>query len=210
MVTPASAAARNSRSRNSALNFGNTERWLAWVLTTGTSSSTTSSPGWRRKTCLDRRHDAGQRGALLQRDALRHRMHEERPQIVEPLGKELGDRVQIERHRAKRLSVGRQRHLADLDLAARAPRDDPRRARSRQPLDRVVADPAGGLGVALFELLDAAAGRGAAHDLIGDAERIQHFEHEQRDMRRLDHVAAGIEHDVRRLPGIRPRRATAG
>ena len=45
VVTPATAAARNSRSRSSALNFGSTLRCDACVLTIGTSSSTTSRPG---------------------------------------------------------------------------------------------------------------------------------------------------------------------
>src|SRR5262249_46474086 len=51
-VMPASAAARNSRSRNSALNSGRTDRWLACVLRIGTSRSTSSSCGIARSTCL--------------------------------------------------------------------------------------------------------------------------------------------------------------
>ncbi len=93
VVTPAAAAARNSRSRSSALNFGRTERWLAWVLTTGTSSSTTSSPGIAREHLLDRGHDARQRRRAPATRRACDRMHEERPQIVEPLGEEFGDRV---------------------------------------------------------------------------------------------------------------------
>ena len=33
---------------------------------------------------------------------------------------------------------------------------------------------------------------------IGDAERIHDVEREQRDVRRLEHVAAGVEHEIRR------------
>ena len=47
----------------------------------------------RAEHLFDRGHDPGQGGAFLQRDALRHRMHEQPPQIVEPLGEELRDRV---------------------------------------------------------------------------------------------------------------------
>jgi hypothetical protein len=50
-------------------------------------------------------------------------MHEERPQIVEALDEEFGERAHVERRPAERLPVCRQRDLADLDLAARAPRD---------------------------------------------------------------------------------------
>ena len=111
---------------------------------------------------------------------------------------------------AERFRVRRQRELADLDLAARAPRDHARGARARQPLDRVESNPARGLRVALLELLDAAAGRDAAHHLVGHAERVEHLEHEQRDVRRLDDVAAGVEHDVRGSVAYSPARAAAG
>ena len=47
---------------------------------------------------LDRDHDAGNRRPLLQCDPLRHRMHEQLPQIVQALGEELRDRRQFERH----------------------------------------------------------------------------------------------------------------
>jgi hypothetical protein len=39
----------------------------------------------------------------------------------------------------------------------------------------------------------------SAHHLIADAERIHDVEGEQRDVRCLEHVAAGVEHEIRRL-----------
>jgi hypothetical protein len=49
--------------------------------------------------------------------------------------------------------------------------------------------------------MDAAAMGRPAHDLIGDAERIHDIERQQRDMRRLEHIAAGIEHEIRCFGG---------
>jgi hypothetical protein len=37
----------------------------------------------------------------------------------------------------------------------------------------------------------------AAHHLIGDPNRVHDIEGEQRDVRRLEHVAAGVEHEIR-------------
>ncbi len=45
---------------------------------------------------------------------------------------------------------------------------------------------------------------GAAHHLVGDAERVHDVEGEQRDVRRLEDVAAGIEHEIRRNVGLVP------
>jgi hypothetical protein len=43
----------------------------------------------------------------------------------------------------------------------------------------------------------------SAHHLVGDAEHIHDVEGEQRDMRRLEHIAASVKHEVR---GLRRRR----
>src|SRR3546814_18831080 len=74
--------------------------------------------------------------------------------LFRSLREELGDRAEVERRGAEGLRVGRQRHLADLNLAARAPGDDARRAGPPQPLDRAEADAAGDLRVALLEVLE--------------------------------------------------------
>ena len=66
---------------------------------------------------------------------------------------------------------------------------------------RALAEAAGGRDVADAHLHDAAAMGRAAHDLIGDAERIHDVERQQRDVRRLEHVAAGVEHEVGFLAG---------
>src|SRR4051812_31653275 len=47
---------------------------------------------------------------------------------------------------------------------------------------------------------------GPAHHLVADAERVHDIEREQRDMRRLEYVAAGIEYEVRDLGRRRYRR----
>ena len=36
-----------------------------------------------------------------------------------------------------------------------------------------------------------------AHDVVSDADRIHNVEGKERDMRRLEHIAAGIEDEVR-------------
>ena len=44
---------------------------------------------------------------------------------------------------------------------------------------------------------------GPAHHPVGDAERVHHVEGEQRDVRRLEHVAAGVEDEIRLLGRFR-------
>ena len=63
----------------------------------------------------------------------------------------------------------------------------------------------GGRDVAGAHLHHAAAVRRAAHHVVGDAERIHDVEREQRNVRGLEHVAAGVEDEVRN----RIRRAVA-
>ena len=68
---------------------------------------------------------------------------------------------------------------------------------SGQLVERIRRDPAGHLSIASAQLNHAAAMRRPAHDPIGDAERIHDVERGERHMRRLEHVAAGVEHEVR-------------
>ena len=42
---------------------------------------------------------------------------------------------------------------------------------------------------------------GTAHHRIGDAERVHDVERKQRDVRRLQHIAAGVEHEIRHFAG---------
>src|SRR5436190_20828851 len=58
--------------------------------------------------------------------------------------------------------------------------------------------PEGG-DIAGAHLHDAAAMGRSAHDLIGDAKRIHDVERKQRDVRGLEHIAAGVENEIRRL-----------
>ena len=64
-----------------------------------------------------------------------------------------------------------------------------------------------GLEVARAELDHAAAVRGAAEDRVARADAVEHVHAEQRDVRRLHHVAAEVEHDVGRWAVARVRRA---
>jgi hypothetical protein len=49
------------------------------------------------------------------------------------------------------------------------------------------------------QLRNAAAMRRPAHHLVGGAERIHDIKGKQRDVWGLEHVAAGVEHEVGRL-----------
>ena len=53
----------------------------------------------------------------------------------------------------------------------------------------------------------AAMGR-SAHHLVGDAERVHDIERGERDVRGLEHVAAGVEYEIRR--GVSDERAVVG
>ena len=44
-----------------------------------------------------------------------------------------------------------------------------------------------------------------AHDPIGHPEGVHHIKRDQRHMRRLEHVAAGVEDEVRPLAGLGSR-----
>ena len=115
--------------------------WLACVLTHRHVELDHFEPGDRAEYLFDRRHDAGQRRALLQRDPLVDRMDEQLPQIVEAFGEELGDRVHVERHRAERFAYAgiATSPIWIWQLGHHAmTRDAPGR---RQPLDRVERRP---------------------------------------------------------------------
>jgi hypothetical protein len=66
---------------------------------------------------------------------------------------------------------------------------------------RVFGHAAGGRDVAGAHLHHAATMSRTAHDLVSDAERIHDVEGKERDMRRLEHIAAGVEHEVGPLVG---------
>ena len=66
-------------------------------------------------------------------------------------------------------------------------------------VERALGDAAGRGDIAGAHLHDAAAMRRPAHHLVGDAERVHDVERQERDVRRLEHVAAGIEDEIRPL-----------
>ena len=101
----------------------------------------------------------------------------------------------LERERGRRR---RHHDLAELDVARRAPRQHARRARGGEAGHGVAADAPGRLHVARPELEDAAAVRRTAEDLVARADAVEDVHAEQRDVRRLHHVAAEVEHDVGR------------
>src|SRR6516162_8119542 len=105
-------------------------------------------------------------------DARCHQLRER----VGTVGEKHQKRVQIERPGAKALLIARQRRLADLHLAARAPGQYSRGAGRGEPVDRRVADLRGILKIPLAELVDAAALPWPAHDLIVDAETVERVE----------------------------------
>ena len=124
------------------------------------------------------------------------------------VGEKHQKRVEVEGPRAKALLVARQRHLADLHLAARAPRQHGRGAGRGEPVDRRVADPRGVGEIAFAELVDAAALAGPAHDLVVDTETVERVEAEKCDVRGLQDIAAGVEHDIGRALARRLRLAS--
>ena len=95
-------------------------------------------------------------------------------------------------------TVGKRR-LGELHMTARAPGQHLTRLAAASLSMVFVSEAAGDLDVAGAHLPDAAAMARAAHDMVGDAERVHDVEGQQRDMRRLEHVAAGVEHEIRRV-----------
>src|SRR5258707_13424517 len=99
----------------------------------------------------------------------------------------------------------RQGQFCKLDIAARAPGDDLTGLGARQLLHRARAHAPGHLDVARAQLHDAATMARSAHDLVTDAEHIHDIESKQRDVWRLEHIAASVKYEVRRLYGRRYR-----
>ena len=139
---------------------------------------------------------AADAGMLVQRDPHRHRLAKQRPQPVEVFVHEQRERRHLERFRAARLLRRRQRHFGELDVAGRAPRQNLAGLAVRQLVERALGEAAERSEVARAQLLNAAAMGRAAHDLIADAERIHDIERKKRDVRRLEHVAAGVEDEI--------------
>ena len=72
----------------------------------------------------------------------------------------------------------------------------------RKLMERAFGDAPGGGDITGAHLHDAAAMSRPAHDVISNAERVHDVERKQRDMRRLEHVAAGIKDEIGNSLGI--------
>ena len=154
--------------------------------------------GYDRQQLAHRRLHRRQDRPLVQSHPLLDPLFHQRGERVGVVGEKHQKRVQVEGPRAEPRLVARQRHFADLHLAARAPGQHGRGAGRGEAVDRRVADPRGIFEIAFAELIDAAALPGPAHDLVVDAEEIEHVEAQQRDVRGLQDIAAGIEDDIGR------------
>jgi hypothetical protein len=94
---------------------------------------------------------------------------------------------------------GRQRRLGELHLARRTPGQHLSGLAVSELVQRTFGDATGSGDIAGAHLHDAAAMGRAAHHLIGDAEGVHNVERKQRDVRRLEHVAAGVKNEIRRF-----------
>jgi hypothetical protein len=122
-----------------------------------------------------------------------------RPQPVEVPAQEQHERRHLERLRAARLLDRRQRGLVELGVAARAPGQH-LLGLAAASLSMVASAKRPEVATSPVRICTTPQQwRGSAHHVIADAERIHDVEGEQRDMRGLEHVAAGVEHEVRRL-----------
>ena len=168
-----------------------------------------SAPGNDRQQLLDRGHDLRKHRPLVQCDPLLDPPLHHRRETVGMGGEKGQERVQVERLGAELQLVIRQRHLADRDLAGRAPRQHRRGAGRGEPVDRRVGHLAVADEIAGAVLVYAAALADPAHDLVIDLEQVENVEAQQRDVRRLQHVAAGIKDHVGRAGARFVRRLEA-
>jgi hypothetical protein len=155
--------------------------------------------GDRAQNVLGRFDDSMDARMAVQCDPHRHGLTQQRPQSVEILADEQREWRHFERPRTARLFDRRQCRLGELHLTRRTPRQHLPALAARKLVERAFGDTAGCRDVAGAHLHDAAAMRRSAHHLIGDAERIHDVEGEECDVRRLEHVAAGVKNEIRRL-----------
>src|SRR5687768_3464064 len=142
--------------------------------------------------------DAGHPRMFVQRHALVNGMNKMRTEQLDPRGDVGNDMLQGER-----CLRARQDDLAQLDIASGAPGEHAGSAGAGESSYRVAADSSGCLGIAGAILNDTAAVCRTAEDFVARADSIQDLQAEQRDMRRLENIAAKIHDDIRRRFGIR-------
>ena len=121
--------------------------------------------------------------------------HEARPQRVEVGGQKFADMAEVER---RRLDVLLQ--LVEILGAGRAPGQHLGGARLAEALEGAMAHALVGRQVGFLELVDAAAMGGAADDVEIELERVEDVHDVQHDVRRAQHVAAGIEQHLGGAP----------
>ncbi len=100
--------------------------------------------------------------------------------------------AEIERRRLDRLL-----QLVEVLGAGRAPGQHLGGARLAEALEGAMAHPLVGRQVGFLELVDAAAVRRAADHVEVELERVEDVHHVEHDVRRAQHVAAGIEQHLR-------------
>ena len=129
---------------------------------------------------------------LVDRDALARQVGAESGRhAVELLDEELGDVAELELRLRVVVPV-----LAELLGAARAPRQHALGADLGEGVVGVARDLLIGREIGLVEMIDAAAMARAAHHLVLDAERLEDVHHVEDEVRRAQHVAAGVEHEI--------------
>ena len=99
--------------------------------------------------------------------------------------------AEIERRRLDRLL-----QLVEVLGAGRTPGQHLGGARLAEALEGAMAHPLVGRQVGFLELVDTAAMGGAADDVEVELERVEDIHHVEHDVRRAQHVAAGIEQHV--------------
>ena len=144
--------------------------------------------------------DAGDALVLVDGDALARQVGAEfGRQARQRLDQELGDVAELESGLGVVVPV-----LAELLGAGRAPGQDALRRDLGEGIVSVARDLGVGVEIGLVEMIDAAAMAGPAHHLERDAERLQDVHDVEHEVRRPQHVAAGVEDEVRRAGAMLP------
>ena len=143
-----------------------------------------------------------QSGMSMQGDAHLHGLAQKRPEPVEIAAQKEHERGHLEGLRAAGLLDRGQGRLGELYVTARAPRHHLSRLAARKLVHGVLGESARCGDVSGTHLYDAAAMARTAQHLIGDSERIHDVERKERNVRGLEHVAAGVEHEIGRCLGL--------
>lgn len=157
------------------------------------------------------RGNTGQARSFVQGDGLVHTVFEMRPKLIKPRFQKLEERLQVERPILRHLLVIGNDDLIELRLAAGTPGYFCRRIDFPDLVQGTQPGAPGSLAITGPKLVDAAAGRRPADDLIPCADPFQDIQAQDQDMRGLMDVAPREQHQIRRfgLAGRRARRLQA-